>query len=97
MCVPCSVRAGDVLFEEAHLGSTAFSFKKAIQCVDIFNTFVLNANKVEMKQNHINRLVVLVDQGKTGKWLAEQLGKAPSTVSLWRSNKIQPSLNSLTL
>lgn len=49
-----------------------------------------------MKQNHINRLkVVLVEQGKTGKWLAEQLGKDPSTVSLWCSNKIQPSLETL--
>ena len=32
----------------------------------------------------LNRLkVVLVEQKKTGKWLAEQLGKAPSTVSKW--------------
>ncbi|CAG9912081.1 MULTISPECIES: helix-turn-helix transcriptional regulator [Bacteroides] len=49
-----------------------------------------------MKQNQINRLkVVLVEQGKTGKWLSEQLSKAPSTVSKWCSNKIQPSLEVL--
>jgi len=49
-----------------------------------------------MKQNQINRLkVVLVEQGKTGKWLSEQLGKDPSTVSKWCSNKIQPSLEML--
>lgn len=49
-----------------------------------------------MKQNQINRLkVVLVEQGKTGKWLSEQLGKDPSTVSKWCSNKIQPSLEVL--
>ena len=49
-----------------------------------------------MKQNQINRLkVVLVEQGKTGKWLSEQLSKDPSTVSKWRSNKIQPSLEVL--
>ena len=32
----------------------------------------------------INRLkIVLVEKKKTGKWLAEQLGKNPSTVSRW--------------
>ena len=49
-----------------------------------------------MKQNQINRLkVVLVEQGKIGKWLSEQLSKDPSTVSKWCSNKIQPSLEVL--
>ena len=49
-----------------------------------------------MKQNQINRLkVVLVEQGKTGKWLSEQLSKDRSTVSKWCSNKIQPSLEVL--
>ena len=44
----------------------------------------------------LNRLkVVLVEQKKTGKWLAEQLGKDPSTVSKWCSNKKQPSLEML--
>ena len=44
----------------------------------------------------LNRLkVVLVEQKKTGKWLAEQLGKDPSTVSKWCSNKMQPSLDTL--
>ena len=44
----------------------------------------------------INRIkVVLVEQKKTGKWLAEQLGKDPFTVSKWCSNKMQPSLEIL--
>lgn len=44
----------------------------------------------------INRIkIVLVEQKRTGKWLAEQLGKDPSTVSKWCSNKIQPSLEML--
>ena len=44
----------------------------------------------------LNRLkVVLVEQKKTGKWLAEQLGKDPSTVSKWCSNKMHPSLEML--
>ncbi len=49
-----------------------------------------------MKVKQINRIkVVLVEQGRTGVWLSEQLGKHPSTVSLWCSNKIQPSLEML--
>ena len=45
---------------------------------------------------NVNRLkVVLVEQGKTGKWLAEQLGKDPSTVSKWCSNTTQPPLDIL--
>lgn len=44
----------------------------------------------------INRLkIVLVEQGKTGKWLAGQLGKNEATVSRWCSNTSQPSLEML--
>ena len=42
---------------------------------------------------NLNRIkVVLVEQQKTGKWLAEQLGKSTCTVSKWCSNTIQPDL-----
>lgn len=45
---------------------------------------------------NLNRLkVVLVEQGKTGKWLAEQLGKSNCTVSKLCSNSIQPDLQTL--
>ena len=45
---------------------------------------------------NVNRLkVVLVEQNRTGKWLAEQLGKDPSTVSKWCSNTTQPPLDML--
>lgn len=45
---------------------------------------------------NLNRLkVVLVEKGKTGKWLAEQLGKSNCTVSKWCSNSIQPDLVTL--
>lgn len=45
---------------------------------------------------NINRLkIALIEQGKTGKWLAEQLGKSTCTVSKWCSNTIQPDLNTL--
>ena len=41
----------------------------------------------------LNRIkTALVDQGKTNKWLAEQLGKDPATVSKWCTNFSQPSL-----
>lgn len=45
---------------------------------------------------NLNRLkVVLVECGKTGKWLAGQLGKSNCTVSKWCSNSIQPVLVTL--
>ena len=37
----------------------------------------------------------MVENGKTGKWLAEQIGKNEATVSRWCSNKMQPSLDTL--
>lgn len=44
----------------------------------------------------VNRLkLVLVEQKKTGKWLAEKLGKDPSIVSKWCSNINQPTLDTL--
>ena len=49
-----------------------------------------------METEKINRLkIVLVEQGKTGKWLAGQLGKNETTVSRWCSNTSQPSLEML--
>lgn len=45
---------------------------------------------------NLNRIkVVLVEQGKTGKWLAEQLGKSTCTVSKWCQNAGQPDLPTL--
>ena len=47
-----------------------------------------------MKQ--INRIKgALADTGKKGVWLAEQLGKAPVTVSKWCTNTTQPDLQTL--
>ena len=44
----------------------------------------------------INRIkVVLVEQKRTGKWLAEQIGKDPATVSKWCTNISQPDLRTL--
>ena len=44
----------------------------------------------------INRLkVVLAEKKRTNKWLAEQLGKDPATVSKWCTNTIQPNVEAL--
>ena len=44
----------------------------------------------------INRIkVVLVEKKKTNKWLAEQLGKDPATVSKWCTNSSQRDLVTL--
>lgn len=48
-------------------------------------------------KEELNRIkVVLVEHKKTNKWLAEQLGKDPATVSKWCTNKVQPSLDTLS-
>lgn len=45
---------------------------------------------------NLNRIkVVLIEQQKTGKWLAEQLDKSTCTVSKWCSNSSQPDLATL--
>lgn len=44
----------------------------------------------------INRIkVVLVEQKKTGKWLAEQLEVSVTTTSRWCSNITQPDIHTL--
>lgn len=48
---------------------------------------------MERKLNRIK--TVLVDKGKTNKWLAEQLEKDPATISKWCTNACQPSLEML--
>ena len=45
---------------------------------------------------NINRIkAVLADKGRTNKWLAAQLGCAPTTVSKWCTNAAQPTLETL--
>lgn len=40
--------------------------------------------------------IALVKNKRTGKWLAEQLGKSTCTVSKWCSNSAQPDLYTLS-
>lgn len=50
----------------------------------------------EIAIERINRLkIVLAEQNRKGKWLAEQLGKNEATISRWCSNSAQPSLEML--
>lgn len=47
---------------------------------------------------NLNRIkAVLADAGQTNKWLAEQLGKDPVTVSKWCTNTTQPDLQTLDM
>ena len=46
--------------------------------------------------DNLNRIkVALADAGKTGVWLAGQLGKDSVTVSKWCTNTTQPDLQTL--
>ena len=50
-----------------------------------------------MQSKDLNRIkIVLIEQKKTAKWLAEEIGKDPSTVSKWCTNTSQPSLDTLS-
>ncbi len=49
-----------------------------------------------MENKDLNRIkVVLADKKRTNKWLAEQLGVDPATVSKWCTNSAQPNLENL--
>ena len=54
-------------------------------------------NKITMEETKdINRIkVVLVEKKKSNKWLAEQLGKDPATISKWCTNTSQPTIETL--
>lgn len=46
-----------------------------------------------MAKQKYNRIkLILVEQDKSAKWLADQLGKDKSTVSRWCTNDMQPPI-----
>jgi Helix-turn-helix. len=56
----------------------------------------LQKTSIALLMKEINRLkVVLVEQKRTGKWLAVTLGKNEATISRWCTNETQPSLDTL--
>ena len=54
----------------------------------IIHSFTMNKDINKIK-------VVLADKKRTNKWLAEQPGKDPGTVSKWCTNTMQPNLETL--
>jgi transcriptional regulator with XRE-family HTH domain len=57
---------------------------------------VFDAIKKAEIMKDLNRIkVVLVEKKRTNKWLAEQLGKDPATISKWCTNSSQPDLATL--
>ena len=80
-----------------NLWLTFYSFSPLIiTFANIINLLSHFCNTENMGTEKINRLkIVLVEQGKTGKWLAGQLGKNEATISRWCSNTSQPSLEML--
>lgn len=50
-----------------------------------------------MPMADLNRIkVVLAENKRTSKWLAEEIGKDVATISKWCTNTSQPSLETLT-
>jgi len=65
-----------------------------------FFVYLQQNNHRNMSNNQrnvmLNRLkAALAEQGKTNRWLSEQLGKSENTVSRWCANKVQPSIQQL--
>lgn len=49
-----------------------------------------------MSREQVNRLkIVLAEEQKSNKWLAEQLGKDQATISKWVTNASLPDLKNL--
>ena len=57
------------------------------------SNFGAESNHYKMENKDVNRLkVVLAEKKRTNKWLAEQLGVNPATVSKWCTNSAQPDI-----
>lgn len=55
-----------------------------------------DVRRQSQKTGTLNRIrVVLAEQEKTNRWLAEKLGKTEHTISRWCHNKSQPSVAQL--
>lgn len=71
------------------------------KCTNINRIFLKKksylCSKIEFVMNKdINRIkVVLAEKKRTNKWLAEQLGKDPATVSKWCTNTLQPNVETI--
>ena len=70
-----------------------------IYCRDfmVIEEFCNYINIIKMAETKdLNRIkVMLAEKKRSNKWLAEQLGKDPATVSKWCTNTSQPTLETL--
>ena len=74
------------------------SLKKeyVVLLIEYFSLTLHPNNKSKVMQD-VNRLkLVLVEQKKTSKWLSEELGVSPSTVSKWCTNSSQLDIETLS-
>ena len=63
---------------------------------EIYFVLLYRTQEAHMANKELNRLkVVLAEKKRTNKWLSEQMGVTPSTVSKWCTNSSQPDLSSL--
>lgn len=70
------------------------SIRKDCVSLQLKNLLKMTNNQQGEIYNRIK--VVLVEQGKTSRWLAEQIGRQENTISRWCLNKVQPSLPQLS-
>lgn len=65
----------------------------------LFHRKLINLHHIYINLNcmaNLNRIkIALFEHNKTGKWLADELGKSPCTVSKWCQNSIQPDIKTL--
>ena len=68
-----------------------FCYKKTVilDASEIICKFTQYTNLLKMEVVKLNRIkAVLAETDKQGKWLAQQLGKDPTTLSKWCTNTI---------
>ena len=84
--------------EQTHSHIHAFKYILPIKRIIVSLQSKILPNMTNNRQDdNYNRIkVVLVEQGKTSRWLAEQIGKCENTISRWCLNKVQPTLPQLT-
>lgn len=68
-----------------------------LSLVTLRSNLINQSMETKTERQKLNRIkAVLAETGHTGKWLAEQLGKDPVTVSKWCTNTSQPDLYTLS-
>ena len=83
-------------FGSCKIFSINSSFSSRKKAVTLRSNLINQSMETKTERKKLNRIkAVLAETGHTGKWLAEQLGKDPVTVSKWCTNTSQPDLYTL--